>query len=145
MLTPDSGFPKFVLDSRLRDCVDTLLSMQNKDGGFGSYELVRGGAWLEVLNPAEIFDRIVVEYSYPECTTSVLNALSLLHFHFPNHKSAEIKSAVSSAAWAVALMSARYPDKKAIIKGLEVSLDFRDNLPSSLPFFSTLLMRFWAR
>lgn len=43
--------------------------MQNKDAGFDSYEWARGGAWMELLNPAEVFDRIMVEYSYPECTT----------------------------------------------------------------------------
>ena len=195
--------------------------MQNKGGGFGSYERTRGGAWLEILNPAEVFDRIMVEYGYPECTTSVLTALSLFHTHFPNHKSAEIESAVASAvkhilecqrldgswygpwgicftnatfftleslamvhqtyqtsvharracdwlvsrqksdggwgehyfsceakeyvqhdksqvvntAWAVlALMSGRYPNTTAIIQGLEVSLDFRDDLPFSVGF-----------
>ena len=42
-----------------------------------------------------------------------------------------------NTAWAVlALVSARYPDKTAIIKGLEVSLDSRDNLPFSSPFFN---------
>jgi lanosterol synthase len=29
--------------------------MQNGDGGFASYELVRGPSWLELLNPAEVF------------------------------------------------------------------------------------------
>jgi lanosterol synthase len=29
--------------------------MQNRDGGFASYELVRGPSWLELLNPAEVF------------------------------------------------------------------------------------------
>ena len=97
MLTPDSGFPKVVSDSRLCECVDTLLNMQNKGGGFGSYERTRGGAWLELLNPAEVFDRFMVEHSYPEYTNSVLTALSLFHTNFPNHKSAEIESAVASA------------------------------------------------
>jgi len=71
--------------------------MQNKDGGFGSYEQARGGAWLELLNPAEVFDRIMVEYSYPECTTAVLTSLSLFRRHFPNHRAAEIESAISRA------------------------------------------------
>ena len=34
--------------SRLYDCVDTLLQMQNSDGGYASYERKRGGAFLEV-------------------------------------------------------------------------------------------------
>lgn len=71
--------------------------MQNNDGGFGSYERSRGGAWLEVFNPAEIFDRCMVEYSYPECTTSVLTSLSIFRHHFPNHRAADIESAVSHA------------------------------------------------
>ena len=32
----------------LLDCVDTLLQMQNEDGGYASYERQRGGAFLEV-------------------------------------------------------------------------------------------------
>lgn len=38
--------------------------MQNKDGRFGNYEQARGGAWMELLSPAEVFDCIMVEYSY---------------------------------------------------------------------------------
>ena len=32
-----------------------LLSMQNSDGGFASYEDKRGGVMLELLNPSEVF------------------------------------------------------------------------------------------
>lgn len=39
----------------MRDAVDTLLSMQNPDGGYASYEPARGSPWLEYLNPAEVF------------------------------------------------------------------------------------------
>jgi squalene cyclase len=34
--------------------------MQNRDGGFASYELVRGPNWLELLNPAEVFGEFVL-------------------------------------------------------------------------------------
>ena len=37
------------------DAVDIMLSLQNSDGGFASYELIRGPQWLEWLNPAEVF------------------------------------------------------------------------------------------
>ena len=74
-----------------------ILLMQNKDGGFGSYDQSRGGAWLELLNPAEVFDRIMVEHSYPECTTSVLTSLSLFRRHFPSHRAADIQLAISRA------------------------------------------------
>lgn len=32
-----------------------MLSLQNPDGGFASYEVIRGPQWLELLNPAEVF------------------------------------------------------------------------------------------
>jgi squalene cyclase len=37
------------------DSVDTLLTMQNPGGGFASYERIRGPAWLELFNHAEVF------------------------------------------------------------------------------------------
>ncbi|KAI9182873.1 Lanosterol synthase (Oxidosqualene--lanosterol cyclase) [Blastocladiella emersonii ATCC 22665] len=67
-----------VTDDRIKDAVDVLLSMPNRDGGFASYELIRGPAILEALNPAEVFGNIMIEYSYPECTTA--SVLGLLAF-----------------------------------------------------------------
>jgi squalene cyclase len=32
--------------------------MQNDQGGFATYELVRGPKWLEWLNPAEVFGMV---------------------------------------------------------------------------------------
>lgn len=97
MLTFCSGFPKLISDGRLQDCVDCLLVMQNPEGGFGSYERARGNSWMEYLNPAEVFDRIMVEYSYPECTTAVLTSLSLFRKHFPSYRSADIQRTVTGA------------------------------------------------
>lgn len=71
--------------------------MQNKDGGFGSYENTRANTLLEIFNPAEIFDRVMVEYSYPECTTAVVTSLSLFGRHFPLYRSKDIRQAISRA------------------------------------------------
>ena len=46
-----------VSEKRMQDAVDILLGMQNANGGFASYELIRGPSWLEWLNPAEVFGR----------------------------------------------------------------------------------------
>lgn len=92
-----SGFPKRISDDRLQDCVDTLLLMQNPGGGFSSYENTRSSELLECLNASEVFDRIMVEYSYPECTTAVLTALSLFRRHFPTYRPADIERAISHA------------------------------------------------
>jgi len=52
---PSSFTPKLISKQRMHDAVDVMLSLQNSDGGFASYELIRGPQWLEVLNPAEVF------------------------------------------------------------------------------------------
>jgi lanosterol synthase len=40
------------------------MSMQNPNGGFASYELVRGPWWLEWLNAAEVFGMHTVFNSF---------------------------------------------------------------------------------
>ncbi|KZT70711.1 terpene synthase [Daedalea quercina L-15889] len=89
--------PKLVSERRLCDSVDLLLGMQNPDGGFASYELIRGPHWLELLNPAEVFGAIMIEHSYPECTTSVITALSIFRKHYPNYRSADIEKVIKKA------------------------------------------------
>ncbi|XP_053554871.1 lanosterol synthase [Bombina bombina] len=63
---------------RLQDAVDVLLSMRNPDGGFATYETKRGGRLLELLNPSEVFGDIMIDYTYVECTSAVIQALK--HF-----------------------------------------------------------------
>ena len=50
--------PKLVDERRMCDAVDVMLSLQNPNGGFASYELIRGPEWLELLNPAEVFGKL---------------------------------------------------------------------------------------
>ena len=52
-----------------------ILTRQNRDGGWGSYERQRGGMFLEWFNPSEMFGNCMVEHSYVECTASCLIAL----------------------------------------------------------------------
>lgn len=104
--------PKAVSDRRLFDAIDIMLSMQNSNGGFASYEPIRGPSFLEYINPAEVFGRqhtaflsygiyssyfsgnIMIEYSYPECTTSVLTALSIFKSYYPDYRRRDIEYAV---------------------------------------------------
>ncbi|MGO9830524.1 MAG: 2,3-oxidosqualene cyclase [Myxococcaceae bacterium] len=60
---------------RLADAVSLLLSLQNGDGGWATYELRRGPVWLELLNPSDVFGDIMVDYSYVECTSACVQAL----------------------------------------------------------------------
>ncbi|KAN0060054.1 Lanosterol synthase (Oxidosqualene--lanosterol cyclase) [Thecaphora frezii] len=76
MMQHETDFlPEQVSRRRMRDAIDLLLTMPNHDGGFASYETISGPAMLELINPAEVFGDIMIEYSYPECTTSSVTAL----------------------------------------------------------------------
>jgi squalene/oxidosqualene cyclase-like protein len=84
----------------LVDSVRLILSWQNEDGGWATYEKQRGGAWLEMLNPSQVFGDIMVDYSYVECTSACLQAL---HAARPRHigdaaLAAEIDRAIARGA-----------------------------------------------
>jgi squalene/oxidosqualene cyclase-like protein len=64
-----------VARARLVDAVDLLLALQNADGGWPTYERIRGGRWLELLNASELFADIMVDYSYVELTSSAMQGL----------------------------------------------------------------------
>ncbi|KAI9764035.1 MAG: hypothetical protein M1840_008911 [Geoglossum simile] len=94
LLQEQCGFRKVIPDDRLCNCVDSLLLMQNTDGGFASYEIRRGPTVLELLNPAEVFDSIMVEYSYPECSAAVLKSFVRFRRHFPSYRPSDIQAAI---------------------------------------------------
>lgn len=74
----DPGIPTALL----RDAVELILSWQNDDGGWATYERRRGGAWLELFNPSQVFGDIMVDYSYVECTSACMQALSRARARF---------------------------------------------------------------
>ncbi|KAJ8367622.1 hypothetical protein AAFF_G00314090 [Aldrovandia affinis] len=76
---------------RLYDAVNVLLSMRNSDGGFATYETKRGGRLLELLNPSEVFGDIMIDYTYVECTSAVMQALKHFQQSFPDHRPEEIR------------------------------------------------------
>ena len=79
---------------RLKPSIDLLLFLQNKTGGWASYERTRGPAWLEKLNPSHIFGNIMIEYDYAECSSAVMQGLRKFTETYPEHKNKEIQSAL---------------------------------------------------
>ncbi len=79
---------------RLYDAVEFILSMQNDDGGWATYERTRGPAWLEALNPSDCFADIMIDYSYVECTSASLTALRDFQVRYPDHRPLEIDAAM---------------------------------------------------
>uniref|UniRef100_A0A8C5B3R8 Terpene cyclase/mutase family member n=1 Tax=Gadus morhua TaxID=8049 RepID=A0A8C5B3R8_GADMO len=72
--------------------MNKLLSMRNSDGGFATYETKRGGKLLELLNPSEVFGDIMIDYTYVECTSAVMQALRHFQKVYPEHRTQEIRS-----------------------------------------------------
>lgn len=100
LLQKTPGYPQQLEDQRLFDAVDTLLTYQNKTGACSSYEPTRGSQLMELLNAAEVFANIMVEYDYVECTTAVITALKLFGQHWPEYRRNEIDAFIGrSLKW----------------------------------------------
>ncbi|MQL74138.1 hypothetical protein Taro_006492, partial [Colocasia esculenta] len=83
---------------RLYDAVNVILSLMNDNGGFATYELTRSYAWLELINPAETFGDIVIDYQYVECTSASIQALTSFKKLYPGHRREDIEHCISKAA-----------------------------------------------
>ncbi|PXF45995.1 Cycloartenol synthase [Gracilariopsis chorda] len=70
---------------RLAEAAEMILNYQNDDGGWATYELTRGPAWLEYLNPSEVFGDIMIDYSYVECSSSAMKGLGEFRKAYPDH------------------------------------------------------------
>jgi squalene/oxidosqualene cyclase-like protein len=75
--------------------VNLILEYQNDDGGWPTYEKARSGAWLEWLNPAEIFGDIMIDYSYIELSSACIQGLVHFQSRFPDHRTDLISKAIA--------------------------------------------------
>jgi len=85
------------IEQRLSDAANLLLSMQNEDGGWATYEQCRGPSWLEQLNPSDCFREIMIDYSYVECTSACVQALAAFSDEYPKQNKPQIRAAISRA------------------------------------------------
>jgi lanosterol synthase len=95
-------------DDRLAAAARFILDRQNDDGGFGTYERRRGPAFLERLNPSEMFGDCMTELSYVECTASAVIALCAFRRRYPSTLRQNIDRAIASAS--AFLRSRQRPD-----------------------------------
>ena len=80
---------------RLAECVDIILSYQNADGGWATYENTRSWPWVELFNPAETFGDIMIDYSYVECSSACMTALAAFREQHPAVRAADIRKAIA--------------------------------------------------
>uniref|UniRef100_A0A0D9XRJ6 Terpene cyclase/mutase family member n=1 Tax=Leersia perrieri TaxID=77586 RepID=A0A0D9XRJ6_9ORYZ len=85
-------------EERVYDAVDCLLSFVNKDGTLSSAECQRTSFWVEFINPSESFRNIIVDYPYVECTSSLIQALTLFKGIYPSYRHEEIEKIIESGA-----------------------------------------------
>ncbi|RZC85291.1 hypothetical protein C5167_041472, partial [Papaver somniferum] len=101
------------------DAIEVILSLQGADGGFAAWEPATSHAWLEVFNPTEIFEDVLVEhetffllllflfyfvlyidigrYRYVDCTSSAIEALVMFKNLYPHHRTKEIEICIEKA------------------------------------------------
>ncbi|KAG5611193.1 hypothetical protein H5410_022474 [Solanum commersonii] len=84
--------------NHLYDAVNVMLSLQNPDGGIGTYELSRSYPWLEIINPAETFGDIVIDYPYVECTSAIIQALAAFKKLYPGYRKEDVERCIEKGA-----------------------------------------------
>jgi len=91
-LESDSIVP--ISNERLYKAANILLTYQNEDGGWATYENNRGWGWYEQLNPSEVFGDIMIDYSYVECSMASLTALADFAEKFPDHRTDDVRRSI---------------------------------------------------
>ncbi|MGV3612234.1 MAG: terpene cyclase/mutase family protein [Fluviicola sp.] len=82
---------------RLKPAVDWLLFMQNSDGGWASYEKKRAPQWIEALNPSLLFENIMTEVTYTECSSATMQGLKEFSENY-DYRKEDIKRALERGA-----------------------------------------------
>ncbi|WCJ39169.1 Lupeol synthase [Euphorbia peplus] len=89
---------KKVEPKRLYDAVNFLLTLQGEiTGGFSAWEPPSSRPWLEMFNPCEAFDRVMVEYEVVECTSSVVESLVKFKNLHPEYRNKDVGTALAKA------------------------------------------------
>jgi cycloartenol synthase len=78
----------------LQECVNVILSYQNMGGGWATYENTRSYEWVEIINPAETFGDIMIDYPYVECSSASMQALAKFHQRYPTYRKQDIKKSL---------------------------------------------------
>ena len=83
-------------DERLFEAVMFILSRQNADGGFGTYERARGPRLLERLNTTELYADCMTDFSHPEPTASCVSALAWFRRDYSVFEARRLEAAIAA-------------------------------------------------
>eukprot|EP00744_Colponema_vietnamica_P017630 GILI01024806.1.p1 GENE.GILI01024806.1~~GILI01024806.1.p1 ORF type:complete len:703 (-),score=134.18 GILI01024806.1:556-2412(-) len=94
---------------RIQDGVDEILSLRSEElGGWASYEAPRGPQYLELLDCAEIYKDIMIDYTYAECSSSCIHTLCLFRTQYPQYRTEDVNRAIAEGVKCV--KSKQLPD-----------------------------------
>ncbi|KAL9459821.1 hypothetical protein AB3S75_003096 [Citrus x aurantiifolia] len=82
---------------RFYDAANFMLSIQSKSGGITGWEPAGAPSWIELLNPIEFLDEVIIEHDYVECTASALKAMTLFQKLHPKHRKNEVNNFIINA------------------------------------------------
>jgi lanosterol synthase/protostadienol synthase len=102
------GFPARISDERLQQAIDLILGMENAGGGFSAYEPVRGPRFLELLNITELYENVMTDNLYPECTSSVIMSLTTFAREYPTYRARDIQACIARSV--DYLLRSQYPN-----------------------------------
>lgn len=98
LLEKAGDFPKIFDDQRLFDAIDCMLIYLNDTGSVAAFRKRRGGQYLDRhLSPTEMFGRFLVEYDYPECTSTCVTTLCLFRRHWPDYRKTDVDDFIQRA------------------------------------------------
>ncbi|KAF2753859.1 putative squalene-hopene-cyclase [Pseudovirgaria hyperparasitica] len=97
-----------ISDSRLKEAVDLIMAMENRGGGFSSYEPIRAPSFMELFNVTEIYDNVMTETLYPECTSSIIMTLTAFSRTYPSYRPHDIQQCIDRGV--AFLLRAQYPE-----------------------------------
>jgi lanosterol synthase len=151
----NKNIPSSIDEERMKQAADLILSFQNKNGGWASYELTRGKKWLEHFNPAAVFEDIMIDYPYVECTSSCVQALTKFYRTFPHYQSKLVKESIDKGldfilnnqredgswlgSWAVCFTYGTWFATEALAANREHPL-YKDKIAMALEKASTFLV-----
>ncbi|AET01563.2 beta-amyrin synthase [Medicago truncatula] len=97
MLPPEIVGKRWNLKGYMMRSISYFLFRQGNKGGLPAWEPSEALEWLELLNPIEFLEEIVVEREYVECTSSSIQAMVLFKKIYPEHRKEEVENFIAKA------------------------------------------------
>ncbi|KAK1142056.1 hypothetical protein N8T08_008262 [Aspergillus melleus] len=95
LIERNTDIPKLTDERNLQLAVNNLIMIQNPSGGYSSFEPIRGSELLECMNGTELFQNVMVEFDYVECTSSCITALALYRYHNPAYRTRDVARTIN--------------------------------------------------